>query len=90
MQHVITSGKSVHIVPFESARTPICGNGLIWKEVEGEKYRNMYPTIKPVTCKNCRLGLMMVARDQLENLSALGIEHILDVIASMRNGELVK
>ncbi len=64
----------------------LCGHGHVFKEIDGERYRMWAPTKQPITCASCTKRLELLARMQIQGLTAAQLEELLDHIASIRNG----
>jgi hypothetical protein len=62
-----------------------------YKAASGKTSRmqRVVETDDPTSCQPCTKAIEMVARQQLRHLSAAGTEKVLDLIASMRNGDLM-
>jgi hypothetical protein len=72
----------------EGAPSTLCSSLPAYMEYKGKRTIRILETDESVNCKGCAKALEILARQQLRHLSGPGIEKVLDLIASMRNGDV--
>lgn len=81
-------GRHVHLFQ-DGAPASLCGVLRTYIEFEGKQVRRPLIEVKgPSSCLMCTKAMEAVTRMQLRHLSAEGLEKVIDLIQSMKNGDL--
>jgi hypothetical protein len=84
-----SKGAHVHALAYDSARESMCGMLQRYKKILGAEADIMLLVDMPVNCLNCIKAMQIVLRGELEKLSWSGLTKVSDLIAGLRNGDLV-
>jgi hypothetical protein len=93
MKHVVNplsapaAGFTVHAWQ-EGASHTLCSHLPAYMEYKGKRTIRVLETVEPLDCVGCGKALEVLARQQMRHLSGPGIEKVLELIASMRNGDV--